>query len=157
LLKGVEQLSHADKVTLGPKGRNVVLDKKFGSPSITKDGVITVEEGKALVTEMKIVEGMQFDQGYLSPYFATDMQTMECELDDPYILIQEKKISSIKDILPLLEKVAKSGDPLLIIAEDVEGEALATEVVNKIRGIFKCAAVKPPDMGIAERRCWKAR
>jgi len=269
LLKGVEQLSHAVKVTLGPKGRNVVIDKKFGSPAITKDGVsvakeidlpepfenmgaqmvkevaektstiagdgtttatilaeaiyreglknvtaganpmalkrgidsavdvvvkelnnlsqkidnkktkeveqvatisangdnaigkiiaqaietvgtdgvITVEEGKSLSMEMKIVEGMQFDQGYLSPYFSTDMQTMECELEEPYILIYEKKISNIKDILPLLEKIAKSGDPLLIIAEDVEGEALATLVVNKIRGTFRCAAVKAPGYG----------
>ena len=269
ILAGVEKLAKAVKVTLGPKGRNVVLDRKFGSPTITKDGVsvakeieledpyenmgaqmvkevaektsdnagdgtttatvlaeaiykeglknvtsganpmalkrgidqavekiveeikklskkidnkntkeveqvatisangdgsvgkiiaealetvgkdgvITVEEGKSLATELKVVEGMQFDQGYLSPYFATDMQKMECELDDPYILIHEKKIGNIKEMLPLLEKVAQSGRPLVIIAEDVEGEALATLVVNKMRGTFHCAAVKAPGYG----------
>ncbi|MCA9404140.1 MAG: chaperonin GroEL, partial [Candidatus Omnitrophica bacterium] len=115
--------------------------------SVGKDGVITVEEGKSLATELKVVEGMQFDQGYLSPYFATDMQKMECELDDPYILIHEKKIGNIKEMLPLLEKVAQSGRPLVIIAEDVEGEALATLVVNKMRGTFHCAAVKAPGYG----------
>ncbi|MBI5416201.1 MAG: chaperonin GroEL, partial [Candidatus Omnitrophica bacterium] len=269
ILSGVEQLSSAVKVTLGPKGRNVVLDKKFGSPTITKDGVtvakeieledkftnmgaqmvkevaektsdaagdgtttatvlaeaiyreglknvtaganpmalkrgidravekvveelqklsktidnkktkeveqvatisangdgsigkiiaeaiekvgkdgvITVEEGKSLTTELKLVEGMQFDQGYLSPYFATDMQKMECELESPYILIYEKKISNIKEVLPVLEKAAQGGKPLLIIAEDVEGEALATLVVNKLRGTLSCAAVKAPGYG----------
>ncbi len=268
LLKGIEQLSHAVKVTLGPKGRCVVLDKKFGSPVISndgvtiakeidledpfenmgaqmvkevaektadiagdgtttavilaeaiyrqglrnvtsganpmalkrgieaatecivaeikkiakkidnqnteveqvatisangdkdigkiiaeaigkvgKDGVITVEEGKSLTTELKMVEGMQFDQGYLSPYFATEASSMECELENPYILIFEKKISNIKEILPILEKIAKSSTPLLIIAEDVEGEALATLVVNKIRGTFQCCAVKAPGYG----------
>ncbi|MBI3601562.1 MAG: chaperonin GroEL [Candidatus Omnitrophica bacterium] len=269
VLSGVEQLSRAVKITLGPKGRNVVLDKKFGSPTVTKDGVsvakeieledpfenmgaqmvkevaektsdiagdgtttatvlaeaiyreglknvtaganpmalkrgieqavvkvvsriekiskkvdlknskeveqvaaiaansdtvigkkiaeafeavgkdgvITVEESKTINTELKIVEGMQFDQGYLSPYFSTDMEKMICELEDPYILLYEKKISSIKDILPVLEKVAKSGRPLLIICEDVEGEALATLVVNKMRGTLHCAAVKAPGYG----------
>ena len=269
ILAGVEKLARAVKVTLGPKGRNVVLDKKFGSPTITKDGVtvakeidledpyenmgaqmvkevaektsdnagdgtttatvlaeaiyreglknvtaganpmalkrgidiavekiveqlkglskiidnkntkeveqvatisangdisvgkiiaeaiekvgkdgvITVEEGKSLATELKLVEGMQFDQGYLSPYFATDMQKMECELDEPYILIHEKKIANIKEFVPLLEKIAKSGKPLVVIAEDVEGEALATLVVNKIRGTFQCVAVKAPGYG----------
>jgi len=269
ILSGVEQLARAVKVTLGPKGRNVVLDKKFGSPTVTKDGVsvakeieledpfenmgaqmvkevaektsdiagdgtttatilaesiyreglknvtaganpmalkrgidqavekviakiakiakkvdlknskeveqvaaiaansdtiigkkiaeafeavgkdgvITVEESKTINTELKIVEGMQFDQGYLSPYFSTDMEKMECLLEDPFILLYEKKISSIKDILPLLEKVAKSGRPLLIICEDVEGEALATLVVNKMRGTLHCAAVKAPGYG----------
>lgn len=269
VLVGVEKLAHAVKVTLGPKGRNVVLDKKFGSPTITKDGVtvakeieledpyenmgaqmvkevaektsdnagdgtttatvlaeaiykqglknvtaganpmalkrgidtavekvveelkkiskkidnkntkeveqvatisangdnsigkilaeaiekvgkdgvITVEEGKSLTTELKLVEGMQFDQGYLSPYFATDMQKMECELEEPYILIHEKKISNLKEMLPVLEKVAQSGKPFVIIAEEVEGEALATLVVNKIRGTLSCAAVKAPGYG----------
>lgn len=269
ILAGVEKLARAVKVTLGPKGRNVILDRKFGSPTITKDGVsvakeielddpyenmgaqmvkevaektsdiagdgtttatvlaeaiykeglknvtsganpmalkrgieaaveavvaeikklskqidnkntkeveqvatisangdtsvgkiiaealekvgkdgvITVEEGKSLATELKVVEGMQFDQGYLSPYFATDMQKMECELEDPYILIHEKKIGNIKEMLPLLEKVAQSGRSLVIIAEDVEGEALATLVVNKMRGTFHCAAVKAPGFG----------
>ena len=269
VLIGVEKLAKSVKVTLGPKGRNVVLDKKFGSPTITKDGVtvakeieledafenmgaqmvkevaertsdnagdgtttatvlaesiyreglknvtaganpmalkrgidmavgsvvdalkrlsknidnknireveqvatisangdpsigkiiaeaiekvgkdgvITVEEGKSLTIELKLVEGMQFDQGYLSPYFATDMHKMTCELEDAYILIYEKKISNIKDILPLLEKVVQTGKPLLIVAEDIEGEALATLVVNKLRGTFTCAAVKAPGYG----------
>jgi chaperonin GroEL len=269
ILRGVEQLSRAVKVTLGPKGRNVVLDKKFGSPTVTKDGVsvakeieledpfenmgaqmvkevaektsdiagdgtttatvlaesiyreglknvtaganpmalkrgidaavirivakiekiakkvdlknskeveqvatvaanndnvigkkiaeafeavgkdgvITVEESKTIFTELKIVEGMQFDQGYLSPYFSTDMEKMICELEDPYILLYEKKISSIKDVLPVLEKVAKAGRPLLILCEEVEGEALATLVVNKMRGTLHCAAVKAPGYG----------
>ena len=269
LLRGVEQLSRAVKVTLGPKGRNVVLDKKFGSPTVTKDGVtvakeidlenpfenmgaamvkeaaektsdnagdgtttatvlveaiyreglknvtsgaspmalkrgiefavetvvtelkklskkvdnkntkeveqvatiaanadkfigqkiaeaidkvgkdgvITVEESKTMATELKLVEGMQFDQGYLSPYFCTDMEKMECVLEEPYILIYEKKISNIKDILPLLEKVAKAGRPILIICEEVEGEALATLVVNNIRKTLFCAAVKAPGYG----------
>ncbi len=269
ILRGVEQLARAVKVTLGPKGRNVVIDKKFGSPTVTKDGVsvakeidledayenmgaqmvkevaertsdeagdgtttatvlaeaiyreglknvtaganpmglkrgieaaveavvkkieaiskkidlknlkeveqvatiaansdnvigkriaeafgavgkdgvITVEEGKTIQTELKIVEGMQFDQGYLSPYFCTDLEKMECELEAPYILIYEKKISSIKDVLPLLEKVAKSGSPLLILAEDVEGEALATLVVNNMRKTLSCSAVKAPGYG----------
>ncbi len=269
ILKGVEQLSRAVKVTLGPKGRNVVLDKKFGSPTVTKDGVtvakeidledpyqnmgaqmvkevaektsdqagdgtttatvlaeaiyreglknvtaganpmalkrgieaavevvvakvkslskkvdlkvtkeveqvatiaangdnvigkkiaeafeavgkdgvITVEESKTINTELKIVEGMQFDQGYLSPYFSTDMEKMECELEDPFILIYEKKISNIKDMLPLLEKVARAGKPLLILCEDVEGEALATLVVNNMRKTLSCAAVKAPGYG----------
>jgi len=269
ILRGVEQLSRAVKITLGPRGRNVVLDKKFGSPTVTKDGVsvakeieledpfenmgaqmvkevaektsdiagdgtttatvlaesiyreglknvtaganpmalkrgielavervvakvakiakkvdlknskeveqvatvaanndnvigkkiaeafeavgkdgvITVEESKTIFTELKIVEGMQFDQGYLSPYFSTDMEKMTCELEDPYILLYEKKISSIKDILPVLEKVAKAGRPLLIVCEEVEGEALATLVVNKMRGTLHCAAVKAPGYG----------
>jgi len=269
ILRGVEQLSRAVKITLGPRGRNVVLDKKFGSPTVTKDGVsvakeieledpfenmgaqmvkevaektsdiagdgtttatvlaesiyreglknvtaganpmalkrgielavervvakveklakkvdlknskeveqvatvaanndnvigkkiaeafeavgkdgvITVEESKTIFTELKIVEGMQFDQGYLSPYFSTDMEKMICELEDPYILLYEKKISSIKDILPVLEKVAKAGRPLLILCEEVEGEALATLVVNKMRGTLHCAAVKAPGYG----------
>lgn len=269
VLKGVEQLARAVKITLGPKGRNVVLDKKFGSPTVTKDGVsvakeieledpfenmgaqmvkevaektsdiagdgtttatvlaesiykeglknvtaganpmalkrgidkavervvakvekiakridlknskeveqvatiaansdnvigkkiaeafeavgkdgvITVEESKTINTELKIVEGMQFDQGYLSPYFSTDMEKMVCELEEPYILLYEKKISSIKDILPVLEKVAKGGRPLVIICEEVEGEALATLVVNKMRGTLHCAAVKAPGYG----------
>ncbi|MDP8298894.1 MAG: chaperonin GroEL [Candidatus Tantalella remota] len=267
ILSGVEQLAKAVKVTLGPKGRNVVIEKKFGGPTITKDGVtvakeielddpyenlgaemvkevasktsdiagdgtttatvlaeaiyreglknvtsganpmqikrgiekaveavveelkkistpikeqkeiaqvasiaanndkvigdriaeamdkvgkdgvITVEEGKTLDTSLKLVEGMQFDQGYLSPYFVSDPERMECALDDPYILLYEKKISNMKNLLPLLEKVAQSGKPLLIISEETEGEALATLVVNKIRGTFSCCAVKAPGYG----------
>ncbi len=267
ILKGVELLSKAVKVTLGPKGRNVVLDKKFGSPTITKDGVtvakeielkdpyqnmgaqmvkevaektsdtagdgtttatilaesifreglknvtaganpmalkrgiekaveavvselkklsnpvkdkneisqvasiaanndqiigdqiaeamekvgkdgvITVEEAKSIQTTMDVVEGMQFDQGYLSPYIVTDAERMETVLQDPYILINEKKISNMRDMIPLLEQIAKTGRPLLIISEETEGEALATLVVNKIRGTLSCCAVKAPGYG----------
>ena len=269
LLSGVEQLARAVKVTLGPKGRNVVIDKKFGSPTITKDGVtvakeidledpyenmgaqmvkevaektsdiagdgtttatvlaeaiyreglknvtaganpmalkrgiekavekvveelaklskpinarekkevaqvasiaangdssvgdliaeamekvgkdgvITVEEAKSTATTLELVEGMQFDQGYLSPYFVTDAERMECVLEDAYILIHEKKISSLKDLLPLLEKIARTGKPLLILAEEVDGEALATLVVNKLKGTFVSCAVKAPGYG----------
>ena len=267
ILRGVDQLANAVKITLGPKGRNVVLDKKFGPPSSTKDGVtvakeieledpfenmgaqmvnevasktsdvagdgtttatvlaqaiyregmknvaaganpmdlkrgieqavdfvvreihrlskptkdhreiaqvgtisanndptigeliaesmekvgkdgvITVEEAKAIETSLDIVEGMQFDRGYLSPYFVTDPERMEAILEEPYILLNEKKISSMKDLLPILEQIAKMGRPLLIIAEDVEGEALATLVVNKLRGTLTCAAVKAPGFG----------
>ncbi|HRK58113.1 MAG TPA: chaperonin GroEL [Candidatus Kapabacteria bacterium] len=267
LKRGVDQLANAVKVTLGPKGRNVIIDKKFGAPTVTKDGVsvakeieledaienlgaqmvkevasktsdaagdgtttatvlaqaivaeglkvvtaganpmdlkrgidiavaeitkelknisrevggkkeiaqvgtisanndstignliadamekvgkdgvITVEEAKGTETSMDVVEGMQFDRGYLSPYFVTDADTMECVLDDPYILIHDKKISNIKDLLPILEKTAQSGRGLLIIAEDLEGEALATLVVNKLRGTLRVAAVKAPGFG----------
>jgi chaperonin GroEL len=267
LKRGVDQLAEAVRVTLGPKGRNVVIDKKFGSPTVTKDGVtvakevelsdpienmgaqmvkevatktsdlagdgtttatvlaqaifreglknvtaganpmelkrgidraveavveqlktlsvpsagkkeiaqvgtisanndkeignliaeamekvgkdgvITVEEAKGLETTLETVEGMQFDRGYLSPYFVTDPEKMEAVLDDPYILIHDKKISAMKELLPVLEKTAQSGKPLLIIAEDVEGEALATLVVNKLRGTLKVVAVKAPGFG----------
>src|SRR5690349_4983843 len=267
VLRGVELLSKAVKVTLGPKGRNVVLDKKFGSPTVTKDGVtvakeieledpyenmgaqmvrevasktsdaagdgtttatvlaeaifreglkyvtsganpigiqrgitkaveagveqldkfakkvkdkeeikqvatvsanwdntigeiiadamdkvgkdgtITVEEAKSIETTLDVVEGMQFDKGYLSPYFVTNAETMEARIEDAYILIYEKKISSLKDLLPVLEKVAKVGKPMLIIAEEVEGEALATLVVNKLRGTLNVCAVKAPGFG----------
>ena len=265
LKRGVDTLADAVKVTLGPKGRNVILDKKFGAPTVTKDGVsvakeielkdpvenmgaqlvkevasktadsagdgtttatvlaqsifshgiknvaaganpmdlkrgidkaiaavianletqkknvennigqvatisangdeeignmiatamqkvgaegvITVEEARGTETEIKTVEGMQFDRGYLSPYFATNTEKMEAELDNPYILIYDKKVSAMKDLLPVLEQVAQTGKPLLIIAEDVDGEALATLVVNKIRGALKIAAVKAPGFG----------
>ena len=267
MLRGVETLANAVKVTLGPKGRNVVLDKSFGAPRITKDGVtvakeielsdkfenmgaqmvrevasktsdvagdgtttatilaaaivreggkavaagmnpmdlrrgvdmavaavvadlekqskkvttseeiaqvgtissngdkeigrmlaeamqkvgnegvITVEEAKSLETELDVVEGMQFDRGYISPYFVTDAEKMRCTLEEPYILIHEKKLSSLQNLLPLLEAVVQSGKPLLIVAEDVEGEALATLVVNKLRGGLKVAAVKAPGFG----------
>jgi chaperonin GroEL len=114
---------------------------------VGKDGVITVEEGKSLNTLFEVVEGMQFDRGYLSPYFVTDPQSMECVMEDAYVLIHEKKITNIKDLVPVLEKVVNAGKPLLIVAEDVEGEALATLVINKLRGTFKCAAVKAPGYG----------
>jgi chaperonin GroEL len=231
ILRGVNQLADAVKVTLGPKGRNVVLEKKFGGPTITKDGVtvakeielqdplenmgaqmvrevasktsdgidkavavaveelkklskpvsgdmiaqvgrisansdstigdviaeamkkvgkdgvITVEESKTMTTELATVDGMQFDRGYVSPYFVTDPDRMECVLEEPYILIHEKKISSMKDVLPILEQVVRVGKPLLIISEEVEGEALATLVVNKLRGTLNVCAVKAPGFG----------
>src|ERR671916_395382 len=208
MLRGVDILANAVKVTLGPKGRNVVLDKSFGAPRITKDGVtvakeieladkfenmgaqmlrevasktsdvagdgtttatvlaqaivregaksmekvgkegvITVEEAKGIQTELDVVEGMQFDRGYVSPYFATNAEKMTAELEDPHVLIFEKKLSGLQPMLPLLEKVVQSGRPLVIIAEDVEGEALATLVVNKLRGGLKVAAVKAPGFG----------
>src|SRR6266536_2535860 len=266
ILRGVNQLANAVKVTLGPKGRNVIIDRKFGSPTITKDGVtvakeidlkdpienmgaqmvrevasktsdvagdgtttatvlaqaiyregaknvvaganpmeirrgieravevvtaelkkmskavsgsmvaqvgtisgnndetigtiianamdkvgkdgvITVEEAKTMETSLEVVEGMQFDRGYLSPYFVTDPERMEVVLENPHILIHEKKISSMKDLLPVLERVAQSGQPLLVVSEDLEGEALATLVVNKLRGTLKVAAVKAPGYG----------
>src|SRR6266849_63305 len=207
MLRGVDILANAVKVTLGPKGRNVVLDKSFGAPRITKDGVtvakeidlavetevadlkarskkistneeiaqvgtisanggrdigemiaqamqrvgnegvITVEEAKSLATELDVVEGMQFDRGYLSPYFVTNAEKMIAELDNPYILIFEKKLSGLQAMLPVLESVVQSSRPLLIVAEDVEGEALATLVVNKLRGGLKVAAVKAPGFG----------
>src|SRR5215211_6776008 len=114
---------------------------------VGKDGVITVEEGKSLDTTIELVEGMQFDKGFLSPHFVTNMQTMTAELDDCYILIHEKKISSARDLVPILSKAAEAGKPMLIIAEDVEGEALATLVVNKLRGTLKVCAVKAPGFG----------
>jgi len=114
---------------------------------VGKEGVITVEEAKAMETSLDIVEGMQFDRGYLSPYFVTDPEKMVAELEEAYLLLHEKKVSNMKDLLPLLEQIAKSGKPLVIVAEDVEGEALATLVVNKIRGTLKCAAVKAPGFG----------
>src|SRR5205085_1208143 len=196
MLRGVEILANAVRVTLGPKGRNVVLDKSFGAPRITKDavavakdiekrakkvgssaevaqvgtisangdssigkmiagamqkvgneGVITVEEAKALETELEVVEGMQFDRGYLSPYFITNAEKMIAELEDAHVLLHEKKLSGLQAMLPVLEQVVQSGRPLVIVAEDVEGEALATLVVNKLRGGLKVAAVKAPGFG----------
>src|SRR6266536_1599024 len=213
---GVDKLANVVRVTLGPKGRNVVLDKKWGAPTITndgvtiakeielednyenlgaqlakevatktndvagdletkeeiasvaaisaqdaeigstiaeamdkvgKDGVITVDESQTFGMELEFTEGMQFDKGYISPYFATDQERMEAVLDDPYILIVNQKISSAQDLLPVLEKVVQAGEALVVIAEDVEGEALATLVVNKIRGTFKSVAVKAPGFG----------
>jgi Chaperonin GroEL (HSP60 family) len=124
--------------------------KKVGN-----EGVITVEEAKSLETELEVVEGMQFDRGYISPYFITNADKMRVEMDDPYLLIYEKKLSGLQELLPLLEAVVQTSKPLVIIAEDVEGEALATLVVNKLRGGLKVAAVKAPGSAIAARRCWK--
>ena len=114
---------------------------------VGKDGVITVEESRTMETQLDVVEGMQFDRGYLSPYFVTDAERMEAALENPYILIYEKKISSMKDLLPLLEQIARTAKPLVIVAEDVDGEALATLVVNKLRGTLNVAAVKAPGFG----------
>ena len=114
---------------------------------VSKDGVITIEESKTMKTELDLVEGMQFDRGYISAYMATDMDKMETVLDDPYILITDKKISNIQDLLPVLEQIVKTGAKLLIIAEDIEGEALTTLIVNKLRGTFSVCAVKAPGYG----------
>lgn len=122
-----------------------LIAQAFGK--VGKEGVITVEEAKGTDTTVDVVEGMQFDRGYISPYFVTNSEKMEAELQNPYILIYDKKISTMKDILGILEKVAQSGRPLVIIAEDLEGEALATLVVNKLRGTLKVAAVKAPGFG----------
>jgi chaperonin GroEL len=140
MIAQVGSVSANNDMTIG----NIIAEamKKVG-----KDGVITVEEAKTMETSLEVVEGMQFDRGYLSPYFVTDAERMECVLEDAYILIHEKKISSMKDLLPLLEQIAKAGKPLLIVAEEVEGEALATLVVNKLRGTLHCCAVKAPGFG----------
>src|SRR5216684_3755695 len=140
MIAQVGSISANNDETIG----HIIADamKKVG-----KDGVITVEESKTLETQLEVVEGMQFDRGYLSPYFVTDPDRMEVSLEEPYILIHEKKISSMKDLLPLLEQVARNGKPLVIIAEDVDGEALATLVVNKLRGTLNVAAVKAPGFG----------
>jgi chaperonin GroEL len=134
-------------------------DKQIGEliaeamDKVGKEGVITVEESQTFGLELELTEGMRFDKGYISPYFVTDAERMEVELEDPYILLVSSKISTVKDLLPLLEKVMQSGKPLAIIAEDVEGEALATLVVNKIRGTFKSVAIKAPALMTAARPC----
>jgi chaperonin GroEL len=140
VLRNVASISANSDIEIG----NIIAE---AMEKVGNDGTITVEEAKSIETTLEIVEGMQFDKGYLSPYFVTDSEAMECALDDCYILIHEKKVSSLKDLLPLLEQIAKSGKPLLIIAEDIEGEALATLVVNKIRGTFQACAVKAPGFG----------
>jgi len=143
-----EKKEVAQVASIAANGDTVIGDQIADAmEKVGKDGVITVEEAKTTATTMELVEGMQFDQGYLSPYFVTDAERMECILEDVYILIHEKKISSLKDLLPLLEKIARIGKPLLIIAEEVDGEALATLVVNKIRGTFTACAVKAPGYG----------
>jgi len=163
VLKAVEAaVAHLDKITKKVKEKEEIKqvatvsanwDTTIGEiiadamDKVGKDGTITVEEAKSIETTLEVVEGMQFDKGYLSPYFVTNAETMEAKLEEAYILIFEKKISSLKDLLPLLEKIAKVGKPLLIIAEEVEGEALATLVVNKLRGTLNCCAVKAPGFG----------
>ena len=155
----VEQLQKLSKPTRDKKEIEQVgaisanNDEKVGKliseamEKVGKEGVITVEEAKSMETTLEIVEGMQFDRGYLSPYFVTDAEKMETALEEPYILINEKKITVMKDLVPLLESISKAGKPLLIIAEDVEGEALATLIVNKLRGTLQVAAVKAPGFG----------
>src|ERR671930_471791 len=194
LERGVNILADAVKVTLGPKGRYVVLDKKFGAPTITndgvtiareieiedvfqnqgaqlvrevatatndvadaidkvgKDGVVNVEEGQTFGMDLEFTEGMQFDKGYISPYMVTDQDRMEAVLEDPFVLIANQKIGAVRDLLPVLEQVIQSGKPILIIAEDVEGESLATLVVNKLRGTFTGVAVKAPGFGDRRKR-----
>ena len=173
MVAGVNVLADAVKVTLGPKGRNVVLDRSFGAPTITKDGVsvakeiaqvgsisanadadigkiiadamdkvgkegvITVEDGSGLQSELEVVEGMQFDRGYLSPYFINNQESMNAELENPYILLHDKKISNIREMLPVLEGVAKSGRPLLVVAEEVEGEELLVMREEDIMGVVE--------------------
>ena len=167
LKEGIEQAvrdvtEKLDKMSIKVKGEDEMAnvatiasnnDREIGEllakamTRVGKDGVITVDEGRGLETEVEWVEGMQFDRGYLSPYFVNEPSSMQCVLEDPYILIFEKKLSNIKDLVPLLEKVVQQGKPLLIIAEDVEGEALATLVINRLRGTFNCCAVKAPGYG----------
>src|ERR1700689_2614588 len=155
-------VEHLNKISKKVKDRSEIMqvatisangDKTIGNiiadamDKVGKDGTITVEEAKSIETTLDVVEGMQFDKGYLSPYFVTNAESMEAKLEDAYVLIYEKKVSSLKDLLPLLEKVAKVGKPLLIISEEVEGEALATLVVNKLRGTINICAVKAPGFG----------
>jgi len=145
----VESNKQIEQVATCSANQDVEIGKKMAEAmdKVGKDGVITVEEGQSLETTVELVEGMQFDKGYLSPHFITNLENMTVVLEKPYILVHEKKISSIKSLVPLLEKVSKQGKPLLIIAEDVEGEALATLVVNKLRGVLQVAAVKAPGFG----------
>jgi chaperonin GroEL len=145
-VEGRQQIAHVASISANndPEVGEMVAE---AMDKVGKDGVITVEESNTFGMELELVEGMQFDKGYISPYFVTDQDRMEAELEDPYILLVQQKISSVRDMLPVLEKVMQSGRPLLIIAEDVEGEALATLVVNKIRGTFRAAAVKAPGFG----------
>jgi len=145
-VKGKEQIA---QVGMCAANQDREIGEKIAEAmeKVGKDGVITVEEGKGIETTVELVEGMQFDKGYISPHFVNKLDTMKVVLDNPYILIHEKKLSAVKDLLPLLEAVAKSGKPLLVIAEDVEGEALATLVLNKLRGVIQCCAVKAPGFG----------
>src|SRR6266700_2168637 len=186
LKKGIDTVAQSVRITLGPKGRNVVMEKaveaiveeikKLSVPvkghedvahvaaissqseqigtliadamdKVGKDGVITVEDNQAIATELEVVEGMQFDRGYIAAYMVTNPDRMEAVLEEPFVLISDRKISAISDLLPVLEKVVQQGKPLLIVAEDVEGEALATLIVNKLRGTFTAVAVKAPGFG----------
>jgi chaperonin GroEL len=145
-VKGKEQIAQVG--TIAANGEETIGDiLAEAMEKVGKEGVITIEEGKGLETSLDVVEGMRFDRGYLSPYFVTNAERMTTELDDPYLLFHEKKISNMRELLPLLEKTAQSGRPIVLIAEDIEGEALATLVVNKLRGTLRCAAVKAPGFG----------
>ena len=144
-VKGKEQIAKVAAVSSGDEQVGEMVADAM--EKVSKDGVITVEESKTMQTELDLVEGMEFDRGYLSSYFATDTEKMEANLDDPYIMITDKKISNVQDILPLLEQIVQSGKKLLIIAEDVEGEALTTLILNKLRGTFSVVAVKAPGYG----------
>ncbi len=145
----IDSSKQIEQVATCSANQDVEIGKKLAEAmdNVGKDGVITVEEGQSLETTVELVEGMQFDKGYLSPHFINNLENMTVVLEKPYILVHEKKISSVKSLVPLLEKVAKQGKPLLVIAEDIEGEALATLVVNKLRGVLQCAAVKAPGFG----------
>jgi len=145
----VESTKQIEQVAVCSANQDIEIGKKLAEAmdKVGKDGVITVEEGQSLETTVELLEGMQFDKGYLSPHFINNLENMSVVLEKPYILVHEKKISSVKSLIPLLEKVAKQGKPLLVIAEEVEGEALATLVVNKLRGVLQCAAVKAPGFG----------
>src|SRR5205823_1038667 len=147
-VEGREDIAHVATISAADRAIGDTIAEAF--EKVGKDGVITVEESQTFGIELEFVEGMQFDKGYISPYFVTDPDRMETAYEDPYILLVGKKISSVQDLLPVLEKVVQAGKPLVIIAEDVEGEALATLVVNKIRGTFQSVAVKAP--GFGERR-----
>ena len=145
-VKGREQIAQVG--TIAANGESTIGDiLAEAMDKVGKEGVITIEEGKGLETTLDVVEGMRFDRGYLSPYFVTNAERMTTELEDPYLLFHEKKISNMRELLPLLEKTAQSGRPIVLIAEDIEGEALATLVVNKLRGTLRCAAVKAPGFG----------
>ena len=144
-VNGKEQIARVAAVSSGDEEVGQMVADAM--EKVSNDGVITIEESKTMQTELDLVEGMQFDRGYLSAYFSTDMEKMVAELDDPYILITDKKITNIQEILPLLEQIVQSGKKLLIIAEDIEGEALTTLIVNKLRGTFSVCAVKAPGYG----------
>ena len=152
----VQGKNHIEKVaTVSSGDENVGAMIADAMEKVSKDGVITIEESKTMLTELDLVEGMQFDRGYISAYMATDMDKMEANLEDPFILITDKKISTIQDILPVLEQIVKMGAKLLIVAEDVEGEALTTLIVNKLRGTFNVVAVKAPGYGDRRKQCWR--
>ena len=144
-VSGKEQISHVAAISAGDESVGELLADAM--EKVSQNGVITIEESKSMKTELDLVEGLQFDRGYISPYMCTDMEKMVCELDDPYILITDKKIANIQEILPILEQIVKMGAKLLIIAEDIEGDALSTLIVNKLRGTFTVVGVKAPGFG----------